>query len=124
MERSGVGLFGDDLGAEGLAEQLGVVAGVVLEYRVVLADRIRLVQRFLIRVGWRGPGGALRLLGRSRCLGGTALARGLRLPVRGLRLPVRAASPSAGCARSAGCVFPSAGCVFLSADGSAVAVEA
>ena len=38
--RPPVGFFGDDLGAESFAEEVGVGAGVVLQDHVVLADRV------------------------------------------------------------------------------------
>jgi hypothetical protein len=83
-----VRFFGDDLGAEGFAEQVGVGAGVVFQHHVVLADCVR----FFLGRQWhlrsrRGLSCSTSLLCGDGCFRGTALTRGLLSSIRGCLPP-------------------------------------
>jgi hypothetical protein len=81
-----VGFFGDDLGAEGFAEEIGVASGVLFQDLVVFADGLGFFLGgeggFGDRGGGRG-GGAAGLFGGYCCFGGAAFAGGLFAAIRG-----------------------------------------
>jgi hypothetical protein len=82
VRRGSVGFFGDDLGAEGFAEEVGVAAGVLFQDDVILADGFGF---FLWSEGGFVDGDdscASGLFGGDGCFCGAALAGGLFAAVR------------------------------------------
>jgi hypothetical protein len=80
-----VRFFGDDLGAEGFAEEICVAAGVLFQDLVVFADGLGFFlgsEGGFIDGGGRG-GGAAGLLGGYCCFGGATFAGGLFAAIRG-----------------------------------------
>lgn len=77
MELGSVGFFGDDLGAEGIAEEVRVTARVFFEDDVVLTDRLGFFLRGERRLVHRPGGRAACQLSGYGCFSRSALACGL-----------------------------------------------